>query len=223
MNSPGFVTLPHYDAGDAAQQLASAQQFAARMHQRRSVREFDARPVPRALIESCLHAAGSAPSGAHQQPWHFVAVSDPQTKQRIRVAAEAEEQEFYAHRAPQQWLDALRPIGTDAQKPFLEIAPWLIVIFLQRYGRDAEGRKVKHYYTDESVGIATGILITALHSVGLATLTHTPSTMGFLNEILDRPRDTERPYLILVTGYPAAHCKVPALTRKPLADIATFI
>lgn len=223
MDSPAFITLPARTPQDDSATLESAHQFASRMHERRSVRDFDPRPVPRALVEACLRAAGSAPSGANQQPWHFVAVSDLATKQRIRAAAEAEEHEFYARRAPQDWLDALRPIGTNAQKPFLETAPWLIVIFLQRYARDATGHKTKHYYTDESVGIATGMLITALHLAGLATLTHTPSPMGFLNEILARPRDTERPYLVLVTGHAAPGCTVPAITRKPLEAISTFV
>ncbi|MEZ5460067.1 MAG: nitroreductase family protein [Steroidobacteraceae bacterium] len=219
MDSPSVIALPERPPQDDSTMLAQARAFASRMHERRSVRDFDSRPVPRALIEACLHTAGSAPSGANQQPWHFVAVSDLATKQRIRTAAEAEEREFYARRAPKDWLDALRPIGTDAHKPFLEVAPWLIVIFLQRYARDATGGKIKHYYTDESVGIATGMLISALHLAGLATLTHTPSPMGFLNEILARPRDTERPYLVLVTGYPAPGCTVPAITRKPLEAI----
>jgi nitroreductase len=223
MDSPAFVPLPQRAPQDESTTLDNARAFASRMHARRSVRDFDSRPVPRALIEACLHTAGSAPSGANQQPWHFVAVSDLATKRRIRAAAEAEEREFYARRAPQDWLDALRPIGTDAHKPFLETAPWLIVIFLQRYARDAAGGKIKHYYTDESVGIATGMLITALHLAGLATLTHTPSPMGFLNDILARPRDTERPYLVLVTGHAAPDCQVPAITRKPLAAISTFI
>jgi iodotyrosine deiodinase len=223
MDSPAFITLPQRAPQDESMMVDSARAFATRLHERRSVRDFDPRPVPRALIEACLRAAGSAPSGANQQPWHFVAVSDPATKQRIRLAAEAEEREFYARRAPQDWLDALRPIGTDAHKPFLETAPWLIVIFLQRYARDAAGGKTKHYYTDESVGIATGMLITALHLAGLATLTHTPSPMGFLNDILARPRDTERPYLVLVTGHAATGCTVPAITRKPLDAIATFV
>lgn len=222
MREDGFIPLPLRESLSEVQMLERARAFNAELQGRRTVRAFDSRSVPRTIIEECLRAAGSAPSGAHQQPWHFVAVSDPTLKRRIREGAEAEEREFYEHRAPEEWLDALKRLGTDANKPFLEIAPWLIVIFLQRFGRTPEGRKIKHYYTDESVGIATGFLIAALHRAGLATLTHTPSPMGFLNEILGRPKDTERPYLILVTGYPAEGTTVPAIERKPLESIATF-
>lgn len=195
--------------------------FRARMSARRTVRDFSPDPVPRALIEDCLRAAGSAPSGANLQPWHFVAVSDRALKQEIRVAAEAEEREFYEHRAPDDWLAALAPLGTGPEKPFLEIAPWLIAIFEQRWGHDAEGHKVKHYYPKESVGIATGLLIAALHHAGLATLTHTPSPMKFLNRILGRPPE-ERPFLLLVVGHPAPGARVPDISRKPLEEIATF-
>ena len=167
-------------------------------------------------------AAGSAPSGANSQPWHFVVVSHAATRHEIRVEAEKEEHEFYASRAPQEWLDALAPLGTDASKPFLEIAPYLIAIFAESYGQLPDGRKVKHYYVTESVGIATGMLITALHHSGLATLTHTPSPMNFLNRILNRP-ENERPFLLLVVGYPAENCVVPEITKKTLAEIATFI
>jgi nitroreductase len=168
-------------------------------------------------------AGDAAPSGANQQPWHFVAVSDPTVKQRIRVAAEEEERQFYERRATDEWLAALEPLGTDWQKPFLETAPWLIAIFAQKWGRAADGRRVKHYYPTESVGIATGILITALHTAGLATLTHTPSPMGFLNEILGRPADAERPFLLLVVGQPAEGARVPAIERRPLAVIASWV
>jgi nitroreductase len=178
--------------------------------------------VPRSVIEACLRTAGTAPSGANQQPWHFVAVSDPAVKSHIRQAAEAEEREFYERRASQEWLDALAPLGTDAHKPFLEIAPYLIAIFAQTYGMGADGGKIKHYYVTESVGIATGLLIAALHHAGLATLTHTPSPMGFLNEILGRPAN-ERPFLLLVVGYPAENAQVPAITKKALEEIATFV
>jgi nitroreductase len=187
------------------------------------VRDFDPRPVPRAVIEQCIAAAGSAPSGANQQPWYFVAISDPGVKRRIRIAAEAEEREFYERRATEEWLAALEPIGTDWRKPFLETAPWLIAIFVCKWGRDEAGRKVKHYYPAESVGIATGILITALHSAGLATLTHTPSPMGFLSEILGRPADSERPFLLLVAGHPAAGARVPAIERKPREAISSWV
>jgi nitroreductase len=203
--------------------LRSAREFQGLMQLRRTVRDFDSRPVPREVIEACIAAAGTAPSGANQQPWHFVAVSDPQVKQRIRLAAEAEEREFYDRRAPEEWLDALKPIGTDWRKPFLETAPWLIAIFVQKWSRGEDGGKVKHYYPAESAGIATGLLITALHTAGLATLTHTPSPMGFLNEILGRPADAERPFLLLVVGHPAADARVPAIERRPLEAIATWL
>ncbi len=202
--------------------LRRATEFALHMSRRRTVRDFSARPVSRAVIEQCLSAAGSAPSGANQQPWHFVAVSDPALKHRIRVAAEEEERDFYQRRAPEEWLQALQALGTDANKPFLETAPWLIGIFVERMGIDADGRKTKRYYPDESVGIATGLLIAALHQAGLATLTHTPSPMKFLNEILARPTQTERPFLLLVAGYPAEGCLVPDIHRKALAEIAEF-
>ena len=197
-------------------------EFYAEVDRRRTVREFSARPVPRDLIETALKAANTAPSGAHLQPWHFVVVSGAETKRRIRRAAEAEEREFYEHRASPEWLAALAPLGTDADKPFLETAPYLIAVFLQKYGRLDDGRKVKHYYPTESTGIATGILITALHHAGLATLTHTPSPMKFLNEILGRPSN-ERPFLLLVTGYPADGARVPDIDRKPLAEFASFV
>ena len=223
MTEPLTVPLaPPPVAGDD-ELLRRAQEFRDRVQRRRTVRDFDPRPVRREVIEACIAAAGTAPSGANQQPWHFVAISDPDVKRRIRIAAEAEEREFYERRAPQEWLDALRPIGTDWHKPFLETAPWLIAIFVQKWGRDADGSKVKHYYPAESVGIATGMLITALHSAGLATLTHTPSPMGFLNEILGRPADAERPFLLLVAGHPAADARVPAIERKPVEAIASWI
>jgi nitroreductase len=185
------------------------------------VRQFSSRPVPRQVIEECLIAAGTAPNGANLQPWHFVVVGDAEVKRQIRLSAEKEEYEFYHKRAPQTWLDALAPFGVDENKPYLEVAPYLIVIFGQSYGVLPDGRKVKNYYVTESVGIATGILITALHNAGLVTLTHTPSPMGFLNQILKRPNN-ERPYLILVTGYPADDARVPVITKKPLSEIATF-
>lgn len=192
------------------------------MQRRRTVRYFSDREVPREIIEDCLLAAGTAPSGANLQPWHFVVVSDPAIKQRIRVEAEKEEREFYTRKAPQEWLDALAPLGTDANKPFLETAPYLVVIFSQSYGVLADGRKVKNYYVQESVGIATGMLITAVHNAGLVSLTHTPSPMGFLNEILGRPAN-EKPFLILVVGYPAEDAVVPDIGKKPLEEIATFL
>jgi len=202
--------------------LERVETFYADMNRRRSVREFSDRPVPGKLIETALMAANTAPSGANMQPWHFVAVSGSETKRRIRLAAEEEEREFYGHRASQEWLDALVPFGTDANKPFLETAPWLIAIFVQKFSEDADGEKVKHYYPTESTGLAAGLLITALHNAGLATLTHTPSPMKFLNDILDRPR-TERPFLLLVAGYPADNCEVPDISRKSLGEFASFV
>jgi nitroreductase len=199
-----------------------AAEFYEALKRRRSVRAFTDRPVPCQMIEDCLRAAAAAPSGANQQPWHFVVVADPEVKRAIRLAAEAEERAFYGGRAPEEWLDALAPLGTDADKPFLETAPYLFVIFAQSHGLDEEGRKIKHYYVAESVGIAAGMLITALHHAGLATLTHTPSPMGFLATLLHRPAN-ERPYLILVTGYPAEDARVPAIAKKPFAEITTFI
>jgi nitroreductase len=196
--------------------------FYAEVRRRRTVRDFSDRPVPREVVEDCLRAAGTAPSGANMQPWQFVAVGDPALKRRIREAAEAEERAFYGGRASPEWLAALAPLGTDADKPFLERAPWLIAVFAQAYGALPDGRKVKNYYVQESVGIATGLLIAACHHAGLVTLTHTPSPMGFLNALLGRPRN-ERPYLLLVVGYPEAGARVPAIGRKPLEDIATFL
>jgi nitroreductase len=215
--------LPELPGYDDEEMLRRATDFRDRMQARRSVRDFDPRPVPREVIAAAIAAAGTAPSGANQQPWQFVAVSDPAVKRRIRLAAEAEEREFYERRAPEEWLEALQPIGTDWHKPFLETAPWLIAIFVRRWGRSADGSKVKHYYPTESVGIATGLLITALHTAGLATLTHTPSPMGFLGEILGRPPEDERPFLLLVAGHPAAGARVPAIERRPLAEIATWV
>jgi nitroreductase len=208
---------------DDAESLRRAQAFCASMSRRRTVREYSGRPVSRSVIEQAIRTAGTAPSGANLQPWHFVGISkdDLELRLRIRRAAEAEEQEFYSHRAPQAWLDALRPLGTDWQKPFLEIAPWLIAIFVKPHGTNPDGSILKHYYAVESVGIATGLLIAALHQAGLATLTHTPSPMGFLNALLDRP-PAERPFLLLVVGHPAAGAVVPDIRRKPLEEIATW-
>lgn len=199
-----------------------AAEFYNDVRRRRTVREFSDRPVPREIIEDCVRAAGTAPSGANMQPWHFVVVSDRSIKQKIRVEAEKEEYEFYHHKAPREWLDALAPLGTNDQKPFLEDAPYLIVIFAESYGVLPDARKVKHYYAQESVGIATGMLITAVHHAGLVSLTHTPSPMGFLNEILGRPSH-ERPFLILVVGYPATAATVPIINKKSLEEIATFV
>jgi nitroreductase len=199
-----------------------ASEFYNKMKNRRTVRDFSDRPVPREIIQDCLLAAGTAPNGANKQPWYFVAISDPEVKKKIRVEAEKEEHEFYTRRAPEDWLEDLQPFGTDENKPFLEKAPYLIAIFAQSYKIDENGEKEKHYYVKESVGIATGILITALHNAGLATLTHTPSPMGFLNEILGRP-SYEKPFLLLVVGYPEEGVKVPDITKKSLEEISTFI
>ncbi|MGI9238691.1 MAG: nitroreductase family protein [Woeseiaceae bacterium] len=189
---------------------------------RRTVRDFSDRPVPREIIETALKAANTAPSGANLQPWHFVVVSGPETKKKIREAAEVEEREFYEHRASEEWLRALEPLGTDEEKPFLETAPYLIAVFLQKFGELPDGTKVKHYYPTESTGIAAGMLITALHTAGLATLTHTPSPMKFLNKILGRPKN-ERPFLLLVVGYPTDDARVPDIQRKSLEEFASFV
>jgi iodotyrosine deiodinase len=196
--------------------------FREEMQRRRTVRQFSGRLVPRQIIEECLLVAGAAPSGANLQPWHFVVVSDPRVKHEIRIAAEQEEKEFYHRRATQEWLDALAVIGTDEHKPFLETAPYLIAVFGKNHSFLPDGRRVKNYYVNESVGIATGFLIAALHHAGLVSLTHTPSPMGFLNTILDITPD-EKPYLILVVGYPAEDAQVPSIEKKSLGEIATFI
>ncbi len=206
-------------SGEEMQQRADT--FLAEIRRRRTVRDYSDRPVPRAVIEQCIAAAGTAPSGANMQPWHFAVVGDPETKRRIREAAEEEERAFYGGKAGNDWLEALAPLGTDANKPFLETAPWLIVVFQQNYGLGPDGERVKHYYVQESVGIATGFLIAALHRCGLATLTHTPSPMKFLREILGRPVN-ERAVMILVAGHPAPDATVPAITKKPLTEIASF-
>lgn len=200
---------------------ARARQFREQMTRRRTVRDFSDRPVPRALIEDCVMTAATAPSGANQQPWTFVCISDAAKKREIRLAAEEEERSFYAGRASADWLDALAPLGTDADKPFLEAAPWLIAIFAQRYGSAAEGKRVKHYYVPESVGISTGLLIASLHNAGLATLTHTPSPMGFLNTICGRP-DSEKALILLVAGYPAEDVQVPDIKRKEAGEVIVW-
>jgi len=203
---------------------ARANAFHAEMAKRRSVRTFSDRPVDQSIIEACVAAAGTAPSGANHQPWFFACVGSPNAKQKIRAAAEEEERAFYAGRASDEWLDALSPIGTDANKPYMETAPWLICIFAQRRGGVTTGEDRKNYYIHESVGIATGILIAACQEAGLATLVHTPNPMNFLNELCGRPK-TEKPFLILVAGYPADAAMVPlhALKKKPLDEIASFL
>ena len=222
MSDHPTVPLTGYRQYPEKEMRRRARAFYAEVDRRRTVREFSDRPVPRDIIENAVKAASTAPSGANLQPWHFVVIGGAATKRRIREAAEAEEREFYEHRASSEWLDALAPLGTDSNKPFLETAPYLVAIFLQKYGTLPDGRKVKHYYPVESTGIAAGILITALHHAGLATLTHTPSPMKFLNEILGRPKN-ERPFLLLVTGYPATDATVPDIRRKNLDEFASFV
>ena len=222
MSKPHFIPLPPRESITDEELVARAAAFQREMGRRRTVRDFSDRPVPGAVIEDCLRTAGSAPNGANLQPWHFVAVSDPALKHQIRIAAEAEEREFYEHRAPNDWLEALAALGTDSHKPFLETAPWLIAIFSQPYRILPDGRRLKHYYATESVGIATGFLIAAVHQAGLASLTHTPSPMGFLNKFLQRPAH-EKPFLLLVVGHPAEKAVVPDIQRKPLAEISSFI
>ncbi len=222
MTQTRFVNLPDYRRWSEDEMERRSAEFFLNMKRRRSVRDFSPQSVPDTVIENCIRAAGTAPSGANMQPWRFVAVKDVKIKRRIRAAAEAEEKTFYEQRAPQEWLEALAELGTDWRKPFLETAPYLIAIFYQRFGVTPTGKKIKRYYAIESVGIATGILITALHVAGLATLTHTPSPMGFLNEILNRPK-SEKPFLLLVTGYPAENARVPVLTKKRLSEIARFV
>lgn len=221
MAEPRFVPLPAYREYPPDEMRLRATAFLDDIARRRTVRNFSSRPVPRAIVEACVRAAATAPSGANMQPWHFAVIGHAAMKRRIREAAEEEERAFYRERAPQEWLDALAPLGTDDRKPFLETAPWLIAIFAEAYGQLPDGRRVKHYYVQESVGIATGFLIAALHHAGLATLTHTPSPMGFLNELLDRPAN-ERPYLLLVVGYPAEDARVPAVTKRPFEEVCSF-
>lgn len=222
MSKPRFQPLSSYIEYPVEEMQQRAIDFRTHMQRRRTVRHFSDRPVPREVIEECLLTAGTAPSGANMQPWHFVVVSDPHIKHEIRIAAEQEETEFYYRRAPQAWLDALSVIGTDEHKPFLETAPCLIVIFGKNFSIMPDGRRVTNYYVNESVGIAMGFLIAAIHHAGLASLTHTPSPMGFLNNILQIPPD-EKPFLILVVGYPTEDAQVPVIEKKPLAEIATFM
>lgn len=207
-----------FEAQSLVDMETKSKRFLHTMKKRRTVRDFSPQAVPQKIIENAVEAAGTAPSGANLQPWHFVAVKDNNIKAKIREAAEEEERALYTKRASPEWLEALAPLGTDENKPFLETAPWLIAVFAQKYSFDADGRKQKHYYTPESVGIATGILITALHNSGLVTLTHTPSPMNFLRDILKRP-EHEKPYLLLVAGYPADDARVPVIRKKGLRDI----
>ncbi len=216
------MALPDRIELDDPGMLAEAARFFERMKKRHSVRDFAGRAVPRRVIEECVRTAGTAPSGANHQPWHFTAISDPEAKNRIRLAAEAEEQHFYAGAAGGEWLKALEPIGTGPAKPHLDIAPWLIVVFAQRWGTFDDGTKFKNYYVPESVGIATGFLIAALHHAGLTALTHTPNPMNFLNGMLGRP-PSERPTMIIAVGHPAENATVPrvAKIKKPLEEILT--
>ena len=217
MKDASLLPLSTYRQYPPEEMLARAKEFAEDLQRRRTVRDFSDRPLPPGVIKHCLQAALSAPSGANMQPWHFAVVRDPGIKRRIRRAAELEEKEFYAHRASAEWLEALRPLGTDEHKPFLEAAPCLIAVFVQKFGLLPDGRKFKHYYPTESVGLATGMLIAALHRAGLASLTHTPSPMKFLNTILGRPKH-ERPFLLIVAGYPSDDAQVPDIRRRELAD-----
>ena len=217
----GFRAWHEYRELEPSEMLEGVRSFADDLHRRRSIRTFSRRSVPAEVIRHAVRAAASAPSGANRQPWHFAVVGDPAIKRRIREAAEVEERAFYEGRASEAWLLDLAPLGTDANKPFLEDAPWLIVVFAERFGQDADGSRHKNYYVPESLGIATGMLLIALHRAGLATLTHTPSPMGFLREILGRPV-SERPFLIIVTGYPADGVQVPDIRRKPLEDVTSW-
>lgn len=221
MPQPEFDPLDGYPLVPSDELARRAEEYYQQIRRRRTVRDFSDRDVPIEVIEKCILAAGTAPNGANLQPWHFAIVSSDETKSQIRKHAEEEEREFYEHRAPQEWLDALAPLGTDEEKPFLETAPHLVVVFAKSYSLSPQGNKVKNYYVSESVGIATGFLISALHHAGLATLTHTPSPMRFLNQILKRP-ENERPFLILVTGFPSSDAKVPRITKKSLNEIVTY-
>lgn len=215
-----FVPL-HFSRRSPSASLEEAERFYARMDQRRTTRHFSTEAVPRSLIEWAIRTAGTAPSGAHQQPWTFVAISDAGTKARLREAAEREEQEFYRHRATPEWLEALAPLGTDEVKAHLTDAPWVVVLFRQAYGVGPDGAKRTYYYTQESCGIAAGFFIAAVHMMGLVTLTHTPSPMGFLSELLERPAN-EKAMLVMPVGYPAADARVPDIRRKPLEAIAQW-
>lgn len=221
MTKPKTIPYTHPLTLKPAESIERSKNFFDLMNRRRTVRDFSPADISIDVIKNCILSAGTSPSGANRQPWHFVVIKDPVIKKKIREAAEAEEREFYNGKAPAEWLKALAPLGTDEHKPFLETAPYLIVIFEKKYDESAGHETIKNYYTKESVGIATGILITALHNAGISTLTHTPAPMKFLNEILKRP-GSEKPFLILVTGYPAENCMVPEIKRKSLDQIAEF-
>jgi iodotyrosine deiodinase len=215
--SEKFIDLD-YSRISPAESVARGRAFYEMMQRRRSVRDFSPAVPPRECIDWAIRAAGTSPSGAHRQPWRFVVVDDPELKRAIRQAAETEERESYEHRFPREWLDALAPLGTDWHKPFLQVAPYLVVVFKESSGRDAQGRRVTNYYVNESVGIACGIFIAAIHAMGLVTLTHTPNPMGFLSRLLKRPPN-EKPFILFPVGYPAEGAKVPNLTRKSLDDL----
>ena len=221
MDQNNFVNYKDYKSYPIEEMQNRSVEFLNDIQRRRTIRDFSSKPVSEEIIVNCLKSAGTAPSGANRQPWHFAVVSDSKTKKKIREAAEKEEKKFYSGRAPDEWLEALEPLGTDENKPFLEEAPYLIVIFSEAHGLDDKGDKIKNYYVPESVGIATGILITALHNAGLATLTHTPSPMNFLREILGRG-ENERTFLILVTGFPSDNAMVPNIQRKKLDEYTSF-
>ncbi len=222
MNKNKFIELNNFPHFSIEEMKNRSREFTEFLKKRRTIREYSDQDFPIEIVFNCIESAGSAPSGANMQPWHFVIVKDAITKKKIREGAEKEECEFYGGKAPDEWLHALEQFETNADKPFLEIAPYLIIIFEKKFGFDKEGNKIKHYYTKESVGIATGVLITALHNCGLATLTHTPSPMNFLNEILNRP-ENEKPYLILVTGFPKDGTLVPNISKKSIDEICTII
>ena len=220
MSEPRFVPLDFVRFPEG-EMIRRSRSFHAHLERRRSVRDFSAEPVARELIELAIRSASTAPSGAHRQPWKFVAVSDPAVKREIRIAAETEERESYENRMSEEWVEALRPLGTDWQKPFLETAPWIVVVFAEIWEQLPDGSKVRNYYVKESVGIACGLFIAALHEAGLATLTHTPSPMAFLNRILGRG-ENEKPYILFPVGYPAAGAVVPDLKRKSLSEVAIW-
>ncbi len=220
MDQPRFLPL-EFERLSQPEMLGRARQHLGLMKKRRSVRDLAPDPVPRQLIELAISTASSAPSGANRQPWKFVAISDPKLKAEIRRAAEKEEKTSYQGRMPDEWLEALRPLGTDWRKPFLETAPWIVVVFAEAHGINRDGTRRKNYYVAESVGIACGLFITAIHNMGLVTLTHTPSPMGFLSKILERPPN-ERPYILFPVGYPAPEAKVPDIAKKSLEEVVVW-
>jgi iodotyrosine deiodinase len=217
-----LIPLPAFQEYSPEEMINRSQTFYEDFLRRRSVRDFSDKKVPKSVIDNCIKTANSAPSGANRQPWHFVVVSNTLIKKKIRIAAEEEEKEFYATRAPQEWLEAIAPLGTDEYKPFLETAPYLIIVFSKTLDILPDGKKFKCYYSMESTGIATGFLISAIHNAGLVCLTHTPCPMNFLNQILGRPQN-EKPFLILVVGYPAENATVPDIIKKELQEVATYL